>query len=228
MKHVYNGKEFKSQQKILEYIRVMKDKYQIGECINKDDRDFLYAVLQKHHNATKKIGCGVDTFRKSLNIYNCEGFQIIRTDGTITDFSYIKCIMRKSRLQYVKEACRIAIEPDIVQFKRKFFANRFEAICPLTNKIMTMNNCHVDHAPPNTFNNIFNNWVKDRNINIDEVKIDGFEDNQQVKWFKDININNDFIAYHNSKAQLRITSPEGNIKYSKDFPYKKEKSIFDY
>jgi len=165
------------------------------------------------------MGCGIFSFRKIKSSYGKGEFEIIRKDGSTTDFSYVKCITPRNKEYYVKSACRNAISPDILEFKVKYFRenkdNEGKILCPLTKQKIAINESHVDHAPPNTFEFIFRNWKKDRGIDSGSIEIIGGEDGEEKKSFKNHELTKSFIKYHNERANLRVVSAIGNLSNSK-------------
>ena len=218
-KYLINNIEFQTKKSIVEYVQAILYKYDIGDIINKDELAFLYDLLQRHHRPDDKIGCGVKAMRVALIKFNKRGFEIIRKDDTIVDFSFMKCIHKKSELQDIKDACRNAISKDIIHFKQeqfKFNSNeRNEIKCSLVGEYVGWNNSHIDHAKPNTFDCIFKKWLEERCEEPNSIELLGYADGDVGKWFKDASIGEDFRKFHNKYAKLRITSIEGNLSHSK-------------
>jgi hypothetical protein len=56
---------------------------------------FLTALLPRHHQAAKKIGSGMASFRVQVNPKgkgNTRCFHVVHPDGTLTHFGYESCI----------------------------------------------------------------------------------------------------------------------------------------
>lgn len=218
-KYIINNIGFETKKDIIKHIQSILYKYDVGNIINKGDLAFLYDLLQRHHRPDDKIGCGVKAMRVMTTKFNTNGFEIIRKDNTVADFSFMKCVNKKSELHDIKDACRNAVSEDIIQFKQEQFkknANeKKEIICPLTGGFITWDNSHVDHVPPNTFDNIFKKWLKEQDIDPKSVELLGYADGEVGKWFKDKNIGKKFREFHNKHAKLRTTSAIGNLSHSK-------------
>src|SRR5438132_1107626 len=69
---------------------------------------FLFDVLLRHPKANEKVGIGVRRFFRSGS-----GFWLERTDGTKTDFSFLKCLGSRTHRAEVLSAMRAAIEGQV-------------------------------------------------------------------------------------------------------------------
>jgi hypothetical protein len=219
-KYVINKIGFNTKNDVVKFIQSILYKYNEGEFLDKIDFNFVYDLLSEgHHNPDRKIGSGVAGIFVGTNNYNRRGFFIKRLDGSITDFSYRKCIYKKGPLHDIKSACRTAIREDIIRFRENFFKENADAdgfiICPFTHQKVSIDNCHIDHIPPNTFNKIFSDWIRTKNIDPKKVKLLGYGDGDMTKKFIDEKLKNSFIKFHRERMNLRVTSPLGNLSGSK-------------
>ena len=64
------------------------------------EHSMLEDLINKgHREAEKKIGAGIKAFQVQMNsLFYSRCYYIIRTDGSITDFSYRKCVDNISAL----------------------------------------------------------------------------------------------------------------------------------
>lgn len=219
-KYSINNRNFNTKDEVVKFVQSILYKYDEGNFLEKQDFDFIYDLLiEGHHDPDRKIGCGVAGIFVHSNGYGNRGFFIKRLDGTETDFSYVKCIYKKSPLQDIKSACRTAIRDDIVKFREEFFSKNQDKdgflICPLTKEKIALDNCHVDHVPPNTFNKIFSDWIITKGIEPKTIKLIGFADGEMTKKIVDKELENSFITFHRERMTLRITSQLGNLSGSK-------------
>lgn len=219
-KYIVNDIGFKTKDEVVKHVQSILYKYGEGDFLGKKDFDFIYDLLNEgHHDPDKKIGCGIAGFFVNSNDYNKRGFFIKRLDGSETDFSYVKCIYKKNDFQDIKSACRMAIREDIIKFKQNFFTDNQDnigfVVCPFTKEKISIDNCHVDHIPPNTFNKIFLDWIKSENIEPKSVNLEGYGDGEMTKKFIDKTVEKSFIEFHRERMNLRVTSPLGNLSGSK-------------
>lgn len=116
-----------------------------------NDSTLIIALVGLHPNADEKIGVGIDYIFVLIIEYGTPGFMIRRVDGSITDFSYLKCLRGKelSHRSQVLEAMRKAIRNQTSEFRRREFSNRQSIFCPLTNvQLINDPTTHVDHYEP--------------------------------------------------------------------------------
>lgn len=97
---VLNGIEFKFQKDAIDRFRNMLELYRNGQSIAGDDRDMLLALLERHPEADKKIGCGIKRLYKYRTDMPTSCFWIERTDGSRTDFSDRTAISAKGKSLY--------------------------------------------------------------------------------------------------------------------------------
>ena len=84
-----------------------------NDNINENGRIFRALCKDAEPHSIVALIPGTDTTR-------C--FYIVRTDGSSTDVSYIKCIDGEKRRQLLRPALRKEILPQILQFKQAQFA----------------------------------------------------------------------------------------------------------
>ncbi|MBC6434508.1 DUF3223 domain-containing protein [Nostoc sp. HG1] len=63
-----NGKEFKFQKNAKEYFKQMLERYCNGQTVDTDDYEMLLALIERHPEANKKVGCGVKRFYKDRTV----------------------------------------------------------------------------------------------------------------------------------------------------------------
>jgi hypothetical protein len=69
-------------------------RYPPGSVIDDpSDEAFLHDLLELHQDAAGKRGVGIDHFEVRLTEeFHQPGLFIIRVDGTVTDFSFLRCL----------------------------------------------------------------------------------------------------------------------------------------
>lgn len=213
--YVVAGITFRTQRDLREHIQEILYANPPGQHLDPHDFKFMRALLERHQGAVQKIGCGIAALYVRKNpIYGNLGFWLIRTDGTETDFSFVKCLRHRTKLQQFKAACRAAVADTVIQFKLEYFA-QFKgevARCPLAGGVMTIKTSHVDHAPPMTFDRIVIQFIDDRNLDMQETGVAGIGvDGAVRKEIADEQLREDFILYHNRLATLRVISARANL-----------------
>jgi len=209
---IINNQEI-TKVKVKTIIQEILNSNQIGEWLSKQDTEILHDLLTYHEEYEKKKGKGIKGFKIQINYYKQRGFILYRTDGSSTDFSYLKCLQPPTLNSKIKTACRTAITQDILNFKDEAFKNSPTLLCPLSKEVLTFNSCHVDHSNP-TFIEIFDEWIKDKKIS--EKDINQTEDNSVTTYFINTDLEKSFREFHNSKCNLRILSPIAHRNLKKE------------
>jgi len=160
--------------------------------IEEEDKIFLKELLENHPFYEMKKGVGIKDFFVEKTIYGTTGFNIIRIDGSTTDFSFMECISPKNNIRKIKCACRTSIRPTI-------------------EKIKTDNNKIIHHELI-SFDEIVNNWLIE-NKKID-LTLNPNKDNNHEIYFISEDTKNSFIDFHNKIATLiEITRQEHKLKH---------------
>jgi hypothetical protein len=216
--YIVNGKLFKTKDELRKYIHNIRDSYLDGQELNDEHFEFMLDLLQRHEEPHIKIGCGVSCMCIKTNevFKRNREFWLVRLDGTETDFSVEVCLRHRTKIQKFKSACRTAVAPFIRQFKLDFFADRSEEICPLTGEIMSLrHNSHVDHVFPNTFDRIFQEFIKRYQVDVADIELLTSEDGRVRNEIVDKELEQKFVDFHNELAKLRIVSKKGNLSVAK-------------
>ncbi|XP_017236030.1 DNA-directed RNA polymerase IV subunit 1 isoform X1 [Daucus carota subsp. sativus] len=76
-------------------LRHILHKYKVNQQLIELDEAIAAAALFFHPRSSEKIGCGLQGIKIGLSLKGetSQCFQLIRTDGTIEEFSYHKCIL---------------------------------------------------------------------------------------------------------------------------------------
>jgi hypothetical protein len=211
MKYIIDGKQFENKTKLKTRIQEILHSYPIGQELSEDDFAFMRDVLDMHPDSDIKIGCGVvRMFVRQNAVYrrNRE-FWLQRLDGSETDFSFNECLKPTTPLKKFKIACRNTIREDVIAFRDQNLSQ--DSVCPFKGQTLTVQNTHVDHVPPATFDAIVHDFIKLHSINPTEVKLTGARDGEIGDNFADSNLSEAFRQFHNEKAQLRLVSAKANL-----------------
>jgi len=154
--------------------------------LEEQDKIFLKELLKTHPAYNLKVGVGIKDFFIKKTTYGTMGFNIIRTDNSTTDFSFMECISPKNNIRKIKCACRTAISQTIIKTKID------------SNKII--------HHENISFNKIVEEWLtQNKNLNLELNK---HRDNNQEIYFISKDTINSFINFHNNCATLIELTPE--------------------
>ncbi|MDP8212335.1 MAG: DCL family protein [Candidatus Zapsychrus exili] len=211
-----NGVKFDTKSALRKYIRCILYKYPDRGILDDNDFCFMLSILDRHEDPSSKIGCGVQSMEVRVNpVFKNMGFWLIRVDESETDFSFEICLKHQTKLHKFKGACRSAIADDIISFKNDFFFNNNSPVCQLTGGAINKSNSHVDHSPPNTFNDIFNNFITEYGIDPDRVELLTSEDGRVRNEIADLSMRLKFVKFHNNMANLRCISAFANLSIVK-------------
>jgi hypothetical protein len=169
-----------SKRAAAEHFQVMLYRYDIGVDIPEPDATALRWLLTHHPGREAKIGCGVAAFVVRHAVYGTRCFEVIRADGSSTDFSYLTCIkgMAPSALTQALQAMRAAVIDDIAEAKRALFRESGGIVeCAVTGEPISLEEARADHAPPRTFGTLAIAFLEARGIDPAAFITDS-EDNQ--------------------------------------------------
>lgn len=172
-------------------------------------------VLDMHPDSDIKIGCGVARMyvRQNAVYRRNREFWLQRLDDTETDFSFNECLKPTTPLKKFKIACRNAIRDDVIAFRDKNLTQ--DSVCPFTGQTLTVQNVHVDHVPPTTFDAIVDEFIQLYSIEPEGVSLTGVKDGEIGDNFSDSSLSELFLQFHNEKAQLRLVSAKANLSHIK-------------
>lgn len=207
------GIYFPTQEKAMDFYRDIRDAYKDGERVSREHDLYLREMVTVHPDAKEKYGCGIDFFTvgkdKMYGTTRC--FYIHRKDGTSTDVSFPAAVKGKNDRKDRLQALRHAVEGQVYEFKNSAFSKGEAISCPVFGTALRRDKCHVDHAPPNTFMQLVNRWLKMKKMKLKDVSITPTMDNQFISEMTDSNQLVAWRQYHADNAQLRLLSPLANL-----------------
>jgi uncharacterized protein DUF3223 len=99
---------YPSKTEALAAVREVRDRVRDTGSVSEADDEFIRDLLALHPRASENVGVGVDHFEVRDNI-GTEGFWIIRSDGSATEFSFMKCLNGATHESLVRSAMRGAV-----------------------------------------------------------------------------------------------------------------------
>lgn len=210
--YTIGGKEFSSKDQIAFVCKSILGVAEPGCILDALNSAILFDVLLMHPRADEKIGVGVQAFGVQRNPqFGKKEFVIYRTDGTFTEFSYLKCLKSRTNKTDFTQACRQAVSGGIIAFHHQYFKQVINPLCALTGIILTPNNSHVDHIYPQTFSSLVERFMKSHKVDIDAVELVSGGDNSCTVQLKDKQLEKAWIEYHWKYAKLRVISASANL-----------------
>lgn len=216
---IVNNEVFKTKKALQDKVRKILWWYKDGDTVDMFDTPFLIDLFKRHPDADQKIGSGIaEIIVRSNPVYTqTRCFWIIRTDGSETDISYLECLTETPHHKRFERACRVAIEPSIMKFKRQAFdlAGGF-LTCPFTGELLTFAGSHADHIAPKTFQSLLADFVKTHEIDVESVGVNGRGADGIVQDTLDsTDLERAWIAYHDANADIQIVSRTANLSHVK-------------
>lgn len=216
--YTVNGETFKTQAALADRVRSIIKRYKPDATVDIFDTPFLQSLIAMHPEAEQKIGCGVAAFSVEDNpMYpgpRARGLRLHRIDGTSTDFSFWECIRPTPHAKKVQRAFRAAIEPDTLEFKRRFFDGLPDGVgvCPDTGEPVTFSACHVDHKAPNTFDALMLRFIEAEGLDANHIQVFGAGiDNTYQDRLVDLALEQRWRDFHNTYAVLEVVSATANL-----------------
>lgn len=192
-------------------------RYEFGVSVCGEDFDFILLVLRMHPNYRQKIGKGISkiTVQKDPR-YKSRCFYIHRKDGTMTDFSFVKCLYPPNNFSVFIKCLRISVEPYIIEYRNNILQKNDCVVCPESGDILSLHYCHVDHVYPKTFLQIVYDFIDTHNV--DWTSYNYVENTDMMigpKMESGRDVLSMFYDYHKSECNLRLVSPSTNLKGQK-------------
>jgi hypothetical protein len=208
---------FATKQEAIAHFKAMLGRYAPGETVSADDAAELEALLSRHPEASEKAGSGITGFGVRAALYGTTCFEVRRTDGSTTDFSYLTAVNGKpSPLQEMLQAMRAAVQDDIRSAKRDHFARNQDAdgtvVCAITKRRVTFEQANADHAPPKSFALLAKLFLSARSIVPSFEHVTKPRDNQYQPELADPALAEAWRAFHHREASLRIVAAEANLR----------------
>ena len=193
------------------------------------DEAALYWLIQQHHEYEQKRGCGIAGFTVVSTIFGARGFAIVRTDGSVTDFSYRECLSPKSARTSVLAALRHEVADDIQDAKLRYFSQHGDqsgcVACALTGAPIDIAQSHADHAPPWTFQVLAQAFLSAKGIVASEDLLEPSIDNQHRRRLADRELAAAWRSYHHELAHIRVVDAKVNIARAEDKPRAQDRQL---
>lgn len=184
-----------------------------GAPLEPADEALMLAVLERHREAERKIGCGVDyLFVDRAPKHPTKCFWVRRVDGSQAEFSYVECLSPSSPDHLFRCACRSAVRAQIDEFRRRCFGDSEWHQCGITGGRLHISRAHVDHDEPTFYELVVDFMAAESIADPSKVAIGGWEDGQTEMVFEDGDLARRFEEFHRLRARLRVVSAGANLR----------------
>lgn len=210
---ILDGVEYNKTKAAAEIKRILND-HPIGHYLEESEFRKVKDLLNYHLEKETKIGVGIESLQiVREEMWGGRRFDIVRTDGSREDFSYIKCLNSKN-LQHKDAlgAFRFEIAHQIIDFKKKAYGRKEYVRCGHTNLNVRQCDCHIDHVAPLTFEQLVFDFLKARNLAIPDVKTVSKGVYEELK---DDGLSSEWKRYHAENARLQVSLDHANLGQKK-------------
>lgn len=176
--------------------------------LSPEAHQFVLDLLELHPHKEIVCGSGVQAIFCQLVEKQALRFLIQRTDGTIWDVSWRHCLTPHTPLKRLLSVLRVEIKDQIDMFKGTV---AFPVICPITGTKLNSSDCHIDHAKPDTFEVIVEDWLRITGYSPESIDI-----THKAYYGGRPSVSSRIIAdqwkrFHQSRASLRAVSTHANL-----------------
>jgi hypothetical protein len=195
-----------------EHFRKILYRREVGVVLAEPDVTHVYWLLERHPEATTKIGAGVKEFSTRTAMYNTRCFEIRRIDDTATDFSIKPCLDGKAPSAFAEtlRALRTEVVEDIKQMKWEVFRASSrpdgKAPCALTGRLLSLEEAMIDHAPPKTFKALAEQFLDENRIVPHDALLTPGKDNQYTPHLADRDLAEKWREFYRANAAPRIVA----------------------
>ncbi|MDP8201592.1 MAG: DUF3223 domain-containing protein [Candidatus Tenebribacter burtonii] len=227
MKHelMIGKKLFASKKEALEFYKSILNSYNFGESLKGHHFTSIFDLYETHPEFDKKKSNDIIDIKITKSKYNNKCFEFIYNDGTKKLFSYTKRInLPKNDFTKFSEACRQAIQEDLIKVKQTYFRNyakNGKAKCQETGELLKYDDLCIDHRQPNTFSIILDRFIELNDIDLTKIEYLSIEGDPDE--LKNVKLKNSFNIYHKKKSTLRIVNKCLNSKRSFQARVKRQK-----
>lgn len=177
---------------------------------NEDYKEVSDFFSTYHDGWEEKIKDGLENIVVGFSSQKSKCFQILNSNDELIEigFNGLRKDGGENKIKTISEACRRTINPIINQFKTDNVILD-ESLCELSGDILTEENLEIDHYDL-TFKDLVDEWIN-------KYSVHTLHSNIVDHRFKDENLSEDFINFHNSNTHLRAVTREANIKLNRKF-----------
>lgn len=206
------GVEYKSKSDVVDECKRIRGEFTSLDArfiTHAEDVAFLHDLVAMHPEASEKIGSGIAGFRVASDGRLGVCFWIDRSDGTSTDFSFVRCLS-PSPWRLFSDAARTAIEPQINSVRSGIVFGK--SVCAVSGELLQPGSTHVDHSYPMTFSALLLSWISDRSLDWQSIEVSR-GDGQTIRRFVDSQVESDWSRFHLDRAVLRTVTAKQNLSH---------------
>ena len=205
------SREYPTKKAAQEAVRDVLYGYSVGSIVGKEeDHLLLLDLLDLHEEADAKIGVGVESFAIAPPLMGpYPGFEVIRTDGTRIDFSYLACLKPPSYRQQVSSAIRVEAEGNVTDY----FTARVAAdtlVSDESGRTLDLTDTHVSYYQGPSFAQLAAAFAHEAG-GWDAIELTKSSDPGRGQ-FTDRQLAEQWREYHREHAVLGLLSSQENLR----------------
>jgi hypothetical protein len=205
------SRQYPSKKAAQEAVRDVLYGYSVGSIVDQEaDHLLLLDLLDMHAEADTKIGVGVESFAIAPPLKGpYPGFEVIRTDGTRIDFSYLACLKPPTYRQQVCAAMRLEAEANTTAyFTARAAANTL--VSDQSGRPLDITDTHVSHYRGPSFAELAAAFAHD-NGGWDAIELTTSSDPGRGQ-FTNRQLAERWREYHQAHAVLALLSSQENLR----------------
>jgi hypothetical protein len=206
------GELFEKKSDLEQRIRGIVAKYPRESDMSEQDVAFLCAVFAHHHEWDVKQGSGVaGMFTRLHPAWSgpTTGIMIRRTDGSEIDISWVTALQPGGSKTSKGDASRAARFEVVGQRDAVLAAVVKGSPCPICGEPLLWGDIHVDHAPPHTFEALFDFFLIESGLRHSDIRTEDV--NVSNCQFTDRALAARWQQYHAEMANLRAIHKHENL-----------------
>jgi hypothetical protein len=176
-----------------------------------EDLAFVLALIERHPRKHLIIDCGIRDVVVQEIEKGFRRFLVRRTDSSIRDFSWRKCLDEPNHGRDLRSVLRNLIQPQVDEARRAAFSGSLALECPINGERITAASCHIDHAAPDTFASLVDRWIQSSGLNEEDIELNYQSGYQQYTQLADPFLAQHWIEFHREFARLRAVSQKANL-----------------
>lgn len=207
------GKEFRTKKDLREFLSQEREKTPLGTLVNEQADRVLRDLLSFHPDQDRKVGVGISHFTVRFMPPNTTSFWLHRSDGTMEDFSFHKCIQHVSGVGFREREVKVKLR-EMIRCSISVFRGNLPEIttCALTGTSLRRGDAAIDHAYPDTFSALVRRFLISERLEWDSFPIEYSGDPKIGRIVSDPGVSSRWHTFHDTKAYLRPVSPMINTK----------------
>ena len=208
------GFQFRNKSAAERHVRDILARHDDRQCLVSDDYTFIRALLDLHPNHAEIISGGIDSIFVQHLDNDARRFVVRHRDSSWRDFTWRHAIYPRPMLRRLSGVLRWAVRDQILEYRD----SHFEGWCVLCLKPIRLNECHVDHIAPDTFQRLVANWLLTVRLTAEDIAIQASTKYETESRLEDQVLEQSWREYHEINARLRCVCADCNLTVCKTSP----------